>query len=390
MKIGIDCRLAGVGHAGIGRYIENLVIELSQLPQQFEAKTQHRVARLQKFEYQLFFSNTEQRDELLAKLKPTARVSHQIVGVKHYSLAEQVRLPAIFNQANLSLLHVPHFNVPVFYQGKLIVTIHDLLWHHHRGGQVTTLNPFTYWLKYGFYRYVTRQATSKADRILVPTQAVKGHVIQYYPEAQTKIVVIPEGVRLPNPSAAKRRAGGNNDDEPYLLYVGSLYPHKNIKVVLESLTSLPHLRLKIAGSRSVFTDQTQTLADQLGVRDRIDFLGRVSDQELSELYQQALATVQPSLSEGFGLTGLEALSAGTPLLASEIPVFHEVYQDGAHYFNPHSPSSLVNSITQLQAATKTEKQRLKQKGIQVASQYSWKKMARATLDAYQIALTGSQ
>ena len=128
--IGIDCRLAGLKHAGIGRYVANLVSRLPKLDSQIN--------------WVLFFSDSEQAQEVLPNNQDIPLIKIIFAPIKHYSLAEQVQLPTIFNQEKLDLLHVPHFNVPWFYKGKTVITIHDLLWHEYRGLNATTLSPWKY------------------------------------------------------------------------------------------------------------------------------------------------------------------------------------------------------------------------------------------------------
>ena len=110
----------------------------------------------------------------------------------------------------------------------------------------------------------------------------------------------------------------------------------------------------------------------------MEFLGYVPDAELVELYQKVTALVQPSFSEGFGLTGIEAMSVGTSVLASDIPIFKEIYQDVAFYFSPHSTASFIQAVHALEQ-NPDEKNF---EGMQLAKTYSWEKMAAQTLEAY--------
>src|SRR5260221_9542612 len=179
-KIGIDCRLAGIHHAGIGRYTENLIKRLPALGPEFQ--------------WVFFFSNQKQVEEVLGDLVTHPQVQVVIAPIRHYSLAEQLQLPGMFIQQKLDLLHIPHFNVPLLYYGKLVITIHDLLWHEYRGLGVTTLSPWLYYLKYGGYRFVVSQAVRKASKILVPAETIKQTLLRFYPILSDKIVVTKEGV----------------------------------------------------------------------------------------------------------------------------------------------------------------------------------------------------
>jgi len=285
---------------------------------------------------------------------------------------------------------VPHFNIPIFYQGKLVITIHDLLWHEYRGLQVTTLNPLAYLLKYLAYRWVTARAIAKAQAILVPAQTIKKTILKYYPQVKSKIFVTHEGIN--NKFLISRPEGDPSlrdnfkflNNSRTLVYLGSLYPHKNIKVVLQALKKLPNYKLKLIGARDVFSRESKKLIDQYQVNSQVKFLGFLEDAQVAKELKTSLALVQPSLSEGFGLTGVEAMSAGTPVIASKIPIFQEIYQDGAIYFDPHDPQSFVCAVQKLE---KTNLNKLLQKAKKIAASYSWDKMVQETLQVYASCLS---
>ncbi|GIK83831.1 MAG: glycosyl transferase [Patescibacteria group bacterium] len=361
MRIGIDARLSGAQHAGIGRYTQNLLREaLKQNKRDI---------------FVCFFYNEEQATAVLGPYRNNKNLLVVYTPIRHYTLAEQIELPKQFAAENLDLLHVPHFNIPIFYKGKLIITIHDLLWHEYKGSSVTTLSPIKYVMKYLFYRLVTRIAVHKAEKILVPAETIKNTVIKFYPKTKLKIVVTKEGAEIADPKKITHQPKLKNT----LLYVGSLYPHKNLNLILQSLGSLPKYRLLIAGARSVFQDRVKAYVKQKGVEEQVEFLGYVPDEKLAQLYQQVTALVQPSFSEGFGLTGIEAMSFGTSVLASDIPIFKEIYQNAAFYFSPHSSASFIQAVHALeQSSDKTNFE-----GKALVKNYSWEKMAAQTLEVYQ-------
>jgi glycosyltransferase involved in cell wall biosynthesis len=366
-RIGIDCRLAGSRHAGIGRYIKNLIQELV-------------LCKTETTTWVVFFSDLEQQQEVLPS--PPANWEVVFAPIRHYSLQEQLKMPAIFAAAKLDLLHVPHFNVPLAYRGKLIVTIHDLLWHEQRGTTVTTLSPVMYWLKYAFYHLIVRHAVTVATTVIVPAKTIRDTVAHYYPHMQNKIFVTYEGIdrSFTNHITQSRKT---NHDEYALIYTGSLYPHKNIKVVLQLLQQQPNITLTIIGSRSVFRDQIEQQCLEMAIADQVTFAGYVPDEKLATLYQQADALVQPSLSEGFGLTGLEALATGLPAIVSDIPIFREIYQDSAIYFIPSDPVSVYEALQQA-VEQRTD---LIHRAAGLLKRYSWQTMTEQVLHIYSQALT---
>lgn len=370
MRIGIDCRLAGTQHAGIGRYIQNLVKYL---------------IKDKRHQWVLFFYDQAQASEVLGKSLSSSTIEVVLTPIKHYSLMEQLVLPFYFYQANLDLLHVPHFNAPLLYFRLLVVTIHDLLWHNHRGSKVTTLPQPIYWLKYFFYLVVVKSTIKRAKKIIVPAKVVLKSVVALVPAAANKTVVCYEGSDLGNSDStggnlvvggiAKPRRNPNS-----LLFVGSLYPHKNIKVILEALRELRETTLSIVGSRSVFVEATQTLVEEWGLSKRVHFLGYLSDEKLSEQYLTCGALVQPSLSEGFGLTGVEAMRYGAPVIASDIPIFHEIYRKSALFFNPHDSKSFIKAYKKLSPKMV---QKLRLSSSQVIKLYNWQTMSEQINKLYE-------
>jgi len=174
MKILIDGRLYGLENAGLGRYLVNLVTELSKIDS--------------KNEYSIFL-----RRKYFEELKLPVNWKKVLVDFKHYSFREQFLLTKLIEVEKPDLTHFPHFNIPVFYKGKFIVTIHDMLMHKQKGLDATTLNPVLYKIKRLAYRVVFDRAIKKSVSIIVPSFAVKKEIIDFYKISPEKINVIYEG-----------------------------------------------------------------------------------------------------------------------------------------------------------------------------------------------------
>lgn len=363
--IGIDARLAGSKHAGIGRYSENLIKRLITLSQQKNNKAQ--------IKFVLFFFNSEQAREVLGPLSQASNIKVVITNIKHYGFKEQFCLPKIYRQAQLDLLYVPHWNVPIFYRGKLAITIHDLLWHEQKGTGATTLKAWQYFFKYLAYRFISKTAAKRAQIIFVPAQTIKNTVLQHYPFAKNKIIVSKEGLADNYEALLKQETKTVQKTKRQLIYTGSLYPHKNLKIIIKSLSKIPKYKLLIASSRNIFQDQIQALVSRYKVKKQVFFLGFVPDKKLLALYQESMALVQPSFSEGFGLTGIEAMACRLPVLASDIKIFREIYQDAAFFFNPNSCEDFLKALDNLELSNRKE---IIEKGLKVAGQYSFDEMAQ--------------
>lgn len=372
IRIGIDCRLGGLTHAGIGRYISELLKELIPLS---DGCT-----------WVLIVQSEVQGAELLAYIPQAVQEQCElcVVAARPYSFAEQILMPISLYAQKLQLLHVPHFNIPLLYFGRTVITIHDLLWHEQKGLTVTTLHPVTYWLKYLLYRIVVWYALLRASHIFVPSKFVEKTVLKFYPSLRKeRISITHESIGSRLVTAAKNQKK-QQVDATTLLYVGSLYPHKNVSLIVAALRQLPNYTLKIVGSRSIFLSTLKEEIINQNVEKQVKFMGKLSDAELAIAYAQAQCVIQPSFSEGFGLTGLEAMAFQTPVLASDIVVFHEIYRDAAVYFDPKSVDSLLAAVHALEDPKRRTAQ--VRAGQKVTSNYSWKKLAEQTYRTYRSVL----
>ena len=174
MKILIDGRLYGLENAGLGRYVMNLITELSKIDS--------------KNDYVILL-----REKYFDSLKLPGNWKKVLADFRHYSFSEQIFLPNLINKENPDLVHFPHFNVPVFYNGGYVVTIHDLLMHKQIGLSATTLPAFLYFFKRLGYRLVFDRAVKKSNAIIVPSLAVKKELEKEYKNITEKITVTYEG-----------------------------------------------------------------------------------------------------------------------------------------------------------------------------------------------------
>lgn len=170
-------------------------------------------------------------------------------------------------------------------------------------------------------------------------------------------------------------------NSPYFIYTGNAYPHKNLERAISASLNLK-INFCIVSSRNVFTKRLAKLIKKTGAQEYVKLLGFVEDEELDKLYKNSVGFIFPSLSEGFGLPGLEAMKAGTILLASNIPVFHEIYGTHAIYFDPRNVKSIEDAMKKALSLTKVEGEKMIRENKAFVKRYSWKKMAQETLDVY--------
>lgn len=320
--IAIDARFYGNGHTGLGRYTTNV---LKYLPSYFKGETLK--VLLRDSEYDNFPSG-----------KNIVKIHAEI---PHYSLSEQIMMPRLLKSIGADLLYTMHFNAPIYAGIPTIITVHDLIKSHFTGRDTTTRAPWLYSLKRFGYNQVIKNTLLKSSDIIVPTNTVKNDILSMFTNVKPeRIHPIPEA---PDEIFRSYDLRPTTQDLPnkYLLFVGNAYPHKNLPILLEAMKSLPGYELVIVAKSTPFLSRALAPYDQT----RIHLLQNLSDQDLVSVYKQASLLVTPSFMEGYGLVGLEALMVGTPVVASNIPVYREVYGDKVTYFDPSSPKDLISVIS---------------------------------------------
>lgn len=343
MRIGIDTRLEN--ESGVGRYIRNLLFNLNRLDSSNE----------------------------YIQIKPN---------IKWHSIKEQLVMPFLLGN-KYDLVHFPYFNVPIFYSGKYIITVHDLIVNTYSTGRASTLHPLLYWLKRLAYLFILKISIKRAEKIIAPSFSVKNQLIENYKLEPGKIPVIYEGVdnKLAD-AAGKIDVLNRYKIKPceYLLYVGNAYPHKNLEILLQAYDKIKqsNLKLVLVGKYDYFYNRLI----EKNMNKNIIFTDYVNDNELACLYSNALFLVQPSLMEGFSLPTIEAMARECPVICSDIPVHREVCLDAALYFESGNTQDLYEKIMKL-LADKEIRSSLIQIGIERVKKFSWNTTALQTLEAYE-------
>lgn len=325
MKIAIDARFYGSGHTGLGRYTTNV---MKYLPKYLQGETLKVLLR----------------ENEMPNYQGGKNVHNISAEIPHYSLKEQLSLPLLLKRLSPELLYTFHFNVPILSKVPKIVTVHDLIKSHFTGSDTTTWSPWIYALKRYGYNLVIKHTLTKAKDIIVPSNTVKNDILALFPTVKPELIhVIPEAPDLVfrnSPGRVKETKILTNKPQPYILFVGNVYPHKNLKVLLTAMQKFPSMRLVIVAKPSPFLSRVLAPWD----RTNIQILSNLSDTELVQVYRDAALLITPSLMEGYGLVGLESLMVGTPVVASNIPVYREVYGKHVTYFDPNSSQDLVRAI----------------------------------------------
>ncbi len=371
MKIGIDCRMFGSGF-GLARYTEQLVKHLLEIDLENQ--------------YILFFRN-ENVKELVAGSNKNVKIV--IADIPWYSWAEQIKFKKIIRQQKVDLMHFPHWNVPLFYNDPFVVTVHDLIMYHYPRPEATTLGPIKFWIKDRLHRIVLGHAIKKAKHIIVTSEFTKQDIHDTLKVSNDKMITTYQAPFSYNISSLK-----DNEfvlqkygiKKPYVMYVGTAYPHKNIEGLLNAWLKFQELhgdeyQLVLVGKENYFY---QRLLVQQATHEIKNFVytGFVEDDELSAIYLQSSLYVFPSFYEGFGLPPLEAQDHGVPVVSSNASCLPEVLGDSVLYFDPNSPDQMADMIHKA-LDDEGVRSELKQNAKENLKRFSWEKLARETLDLYR-------
>ena len=384
MKIGIDARL--IKETGVGRYTSNLIENLLEIDKNNEY---------------VLFVRSKDRDEvkkwsMLAPRSLGEAVENdqwKIVNtdIPWHSIKEQVQFTEILNRENLDLVHFPYFSVPVLYNRPFIITIHDLILHHYPTGKASTL-PFPFYvLKIIGYKYIIKKASQKAKKVITVSKSTKEEIVDHLKIPQDKIKIIYEGVddRIQNSEFRIQNKSQNTKylipNTEYFLFVGNVYPHKNAQRMIKAfnifLQYFPNTLLIFVGKEDFFHKRLRETIDKMDLGRKIQFYGRVSDEELGVLYKNAIALIVPSLMEGFGLPALEAMANKCLVLASDIESLKEICGKNAIYLDPYNIDDMAEKMKK--AYLKEYDKKIIERGFERSKEFSFRKMAEETLKIYE-------
>ncbi|HEC21068.1 MAG TPA: glycosyltransferase family 1 protein [Candidatus Peregrinibacteria bacterium] len=364
MKIGIDCR---IDSTGIGRYNRELVQNLGKLDSENE--------------YILFVNE-------LGIFEARENIREVLVGAEHYSFAEQIKFPRILKEEKLDLMHFTHFNAPLLYRGKSVVTIHDLIlnfypnkFYNRKRSLKSRFNEFC-------YKFVIEGITKRSKKIIAVSENTKKDLVDILGIHPEKITVVHNGLSekfhvIEDQKLLEETREKYGLDKPFLLYTGVWRSHKNLLRLLEAFG---HLQDKIdhyliLTGKPDYPEITDKI-EELKLEKRIKTVGAVPEEDLLALYNLAETYVFPSLYEGFGLPPLEAMSCGTPVVASNITSIPEVCSENALYFDPKNVEDMAEKIHRI-CTDQNLREKLVESGLKHVKNFSWKKMAEETLRVYK-------
>lgn len=379
----IDARFFRRATGGIGRYIRALIRELAG----FNAPYHYTVL--------LTPADTDDWQAFAQKVALPKNVwQSQVIDIPHYSLAEQTKLPRLLTDLKPDLVHFTNFNHPLQYQKPFVVTFHDLTILKFPVGS-RQRSPLA---QLGF-RLTVRHALRQARHILTVSEASKDDLVTHLGADPQRIAVTYEGidsqyqpVNLPQQGRLQTELVERYQlHSPYLLFVSQWRPHKGIGLLLDAYDEFRthHSRLKpplvLVGAPNPNYPEIPARIDASPYRADILRPGFVPEEDLPLFYQAAAVFVFPSIYEGFGLTPLEAMACGTPVIASQASCLPEILGEAALYAKPNDPASWVTAIETL-LTDRSLWQKYRTAGLAQARRYSWHTMAQQTLAVYERAL----
>ena len=294
-------------------------------------------------------------------------------------------LPSYIRRNSLDLFHGTNYEVPLRASGPSVITIHDLsLLLHSNTHDARAVRRA---------RLRLPLMTRKATCIITPSEEVRGEVCEHLHVHPDKVFPVPLAprsnfVRLSTEETIEcRRRLGVGDD--FLLFVGTVEPRKNLSTLvraLEQVVRSTELRpmLVVAGQMGWKPDQFTSQLRNSAVRDLVHLTGYVSEDDLRALYSSCRLFIYPSIYEGFGLPPLEAMACGAPVIASRVPSVAEA--NGVRLIDPHDVDDLARSIVEL-LTDNSARQSLSAAGLKHASNFSWGRTAKTTLEVYRRAIT---
>lgn len=364
MRIGIDARLVHYHQAGIGQYILRLTGALASLDRENE--------------YYLFQSRKDR-----TRLVQAPNVHRRVLFTPSHHRFERMAMSAEMLPYPLDVFHSPDFIPPRKLRAPGVITVHDLAF---------LLYPR--FLTSDAARYYSQidHASRSAAHIIAVSQSTKRDITRLLGVPEANVSVIYEAAntsaRRTDPAEAKQHVrekygvAGN-----YILFVSTIEPRKNLPTLLAAYSKLLDTykntaRLVVAGHKGWLTEEVDQAVDKYKLADRVCFLGSVPNGELSYLYNAARVFALPSFYEGFGLTPLEAMASGTPVVVSNVSSLPEVVGDAGLLVDPNDVEAWAVALHRV-LTDDTLHDEMAAKGLKRSTHFSWERAARETLDVYR-------
>ena len=302
--------------------------------------------------------------------KPATKYMSHIFAMPNKFLFNNIYTSA----GNFDIYHPTYYMKSLKQSGKtpIVITVYDMI-HELYPNQFRDS---------GTVIKAKKRAISMADTIIAISENTKEDLIKIYdvPENKIKVVYLANSLQSPTFKTVDELKHNHKLKLPYILYIGGREEYKNFKALLNSYVSnfSDHFDLVCFGGPNIKNDEFKSINSRIK-KNIIQLNG--SDDLLASLYKHAFCFVYPSFYEGFGISPLEAMSMGCPVIASNASSIPEVVGDAAILFDPHSKDELIDAIESLYDESKRND--LIKRGFEQEKKFSWDKMANETLDIYK-------
>jgi len=353
LKIGIDIQTTLGQKSGFGFYVKNLVEHLKKVDPNNQ--------------YFLIYPDTQKDFTTLQRF-----------------IWDQFSFPKKATGAEVDILHQPCFSAPIFYKGKVVLTIHDLISHYFPQNMPSGSRLyFSKWMPLTYNR---------AQKIIAISENTKKDIIKLLKIPEEKIVVIHSAVGeefhpIQDEQKIQQVKEKYKTGQKFILDVGTLEPRKNLPFLVKAYNralkegKIDH-NLVLTGKKGWYYESLFVLIKELKLEDKVILPGYVADEDLPVLYNAADLFCFPSLYEGFGFPPLEALSCGTPVIAANNSSIPEVVGEAGILLPIDNEKVWAENITKVLTDSALS-QKLSSTGLEQAKNFSWDKTAQETIKVYE-------
>jgi len=351
-RIGIDIQTTLGQKTGFGFYVSNLTKALTQID----------------------------KNDKFVFFKPQ---THKDFSAPRRFLWDQFELPKLAKKSDVDLLHQPAFSAPIYYKGKIVVTVHDVI-------AVLFGHDIPFFSRVYFARWMPF-SYKFADKIICVSEHTKKDLVRHLQIDEKKMVVIPEAASEEfKPIKDRTKIDKILDkyyiDSRYILHIGTLNPRKNLDFLIKVFNNVhkvvPNIKLVITGKKGWHYQGLFELVKKLGLQKDVIFTGYILDEEAPYLYNGASVYAFPSIYEGFGLPPLEAMSCGTPVVASNTSSIPEVVGDAGILLSPHDKDGWTKALIKI-LKNPNYSEELGRLALERAKLFSWRKTAEMTARVYE-------
>lgn len=365
MRVAINCRSFLLkNYTGIGRYAYNLVKSLSEIDHETEYWL---YAQKKYFDFK----------------RSVPKVPGENFSVKVDWFGQGIA--KILNP--IDIYHAPSPDFISIQNAKIIVTVHDLVYKTYPEGHTQQTRETT-------EKQLT-QIVQQADRIICCSQSTINDLRQYFSVKEGQLRLVYQGVnknifyplRGESLNIARNELAKRGIKEPFILFVGTIEPRKNLQNLLLALSTLKKKnkfkgKLVVSGMKGWMLEGLDSVIKKLKLENEVIFPGYVSDDELRALYNLCEVFIFPSFYEGFGFPIVEAFSCGAAVITSNISSCPEIAADAASIVNPYNPDEMAEAISRIMDDEKL-KNALRTRALGRATHFSFRKNAEETLAVYK-------